>query len=549
MIETPPPNSINMAAMEAETFDYIVVGGGSAGCILAERLSADGRTRVLILEAGGIDRNWLLHLPIGAARVWNNPAFNWSYQSAPEPHANGRSIYHPRGKVLGGSAAINMMAYVRGNPGDYDRWAQMGLTDWSYEKVLPYFRACESFKEGADDWRGGVGPILTQRHPASDPLLDAWLEAGKASGYSVTPDYNGQNQEGFDRFQFNIGEGRRSNSAVRFLRPALTRANLKLVTDALVDKLDFDGTRASGVVYEAAGVRSRASARAEIVMAAGAYNTPQILMRSGVGPADHLQSLGITPLIDRRAIGANLQDHPAVGLDYKRKHPGDLYNQIRLDRLGLNILRAWYLRSGPATLPIASGTAFVKSAPEIEIPDIQLLMRGYSPEMGPWFPLLKSSKPDGLGVTACHLRPQARGSLALASTDPRAAPVFVNNFLDNEFDRRAMRNGFKIARRVMTQSAFDDVRADERLPGPSVQRDDEIDAYIRESVRTVFHPCGTCRMGVDEASVVDPQLRVRGLTGLRIADASVMPDVVGGNINACVMMIALKGAQAITGRM
>jgi choline dehydrogenase-like flavoprotein len=535
--------------MEAETFDYIVVGGGSAGCILAERLSADAKTRVLVLEAGGIDRNWLLHLPIGAARVWNNPTFNWSYQSAPEPHANGRSIYHPRGKVLGGSAAINMMAYVRGNPGDYDRWAQIGLSEWSYDKVLPYFRACESFKNGADDWRGGEGPILTQRHPAADPLLDAWLEAGKRAGYSITSDYNGKNQEGFDRFQFNIGQGRRSNSAVRFLRPALKRTNLKVVTSALVDKLVFDGTRARGVEYEVAGTKQSAAARAEIIMAAGAYNTPQILMRSGVGPADHLQSIGIAPLLDRRNVGANLQDHPAVGLDYKRKRPGDLYNQIRLDRLGLNLLRAWYLRSGPATLPIASATAFVRSAPEMEIPDIQLLMRGYSPEMGPWFPFLKTSKPDGLGVTACHLRPHARGNLKLASPDPHVAPIFVNNFLDNEFDRRAMRNGFKIARHVMTQAAFDDVRADERLPGKNVRSDDEIDGYIRETVRTVFHPCGTCRMGTDDGSVVDPQLRVRGLTGLRIADASIMPDVVGGNINACVMMIALKAAHTITGRL
>ena len=530
-----------MPAMGAasETFDYIVVGGGSAGCILAERLSAGGQT-VLLLEAGGPDRHILFHLPIGAARVWNRPASNWNYTSEPEPYADNRRIPHPRGKVLGGSAAINMMAYVRGHAGDYDRWAQTGLRDWSYERVLPYFRRAETFLEGGDDFHGADGPILTQRAADGTPLMDEWLAAGQSAGFALTADYNGRTQEGFDRFQFNIGNGRRANSAVRYLRPALSRPNLKLVTHALADRLVFDGRRAVAVDYEVGGVTQRADARREIVLTAGAYNSPQILMRSGVGPGDHLRELNIPMVLDQAQIGRNLQDHPATGVDIARQAPGELHHQLRLDRLGFNLARGWFFRSGPAILPLASGTAFVKSAPEFEIPDLQLLFRGYSPLMAPWFPLLRAPQPDGIGLTVCHLRPQSRGRVWLASRDARTPPKFVNNFLSTEFDRRALRIAMRLARRVLDQPAFARIRGAERLPGPAVQSDDEIDAYVRETVRTVFHPCGTCRMGVDEASVVDPFLRVRGLENVRVADASIMPDVVGGNINACVMMIAEK---------
>lgn len=531
-----------------ETFDYIVVGGGSAGCVLAERLSADGRASVLLLEAGGFDRHFLFHLPIGAARVWNRPASNWNYVSEPEPFADNRRIAHPRGRVLGGSAAINMMAYVRGHAGDYDRWAQMGLADWSYERVLPAFRRAESFLHGADDFHGGGGPILTQRAADTTPLMDEWLSAGESAGFTRTEDYNGRTQEGFDRFQFNIGNGRRANSAVRYLRPALNRPNLKLIVGALTDRIVFDGRRAIGVDYLIGGARKQATAQREIVLTAGAYNSPQILMRSGIGPAEHLSQMGIAPLLDRQGVGANLQDHPATGVDVARAKPGELHHQLRADRLGFNLLRGWFLRSGPAVLPLASGTAFVKSAPEFEIPDLQLLFRGYSPLMAPWFPGLKAPQPDGIGLTVCHLRPQARGRVWLASSDPQTPPKFVNNFLSTEFDRRALRIALRLARNILGQPAFDGVRGAERLPGPAIQSDDEIDAYVRESVRTVFHPCGTCRMGTDEASIVDPQLRLRGIDNVRIADASIMPDVVGGNINACVMMIAEKASEYIVAK-
>ena len=537
-----------MLGEASETFDYVIVGAGSAGCILAERLSADGVNRVLVLEAGGRDRHPLLHLPIGVARVWNRPDFNWNYYSEPEPAADNRNIFHPRGKVLGGSASINMMAYVRGNAGDYDRWAQKGLREWGYDRVLPYFKRCETYLKGADNYRGDAGPILTQPTPTTDPLMQAWLDAGRSAGFAITEDYNGKTQEGFDRFQFNIGMGRRSNSADRFLRPALGRANLKLVVDALVDGLDFQGRRATSVTYAVGGETKRAHARREIVLAAGAYNSPQILMRSGIGPAEHVADMGIPVVVNRPGVGANLQDHPAFGIDCARMSHGDLHSQLRADRLAFNLLRAWFLRTGPATLPLASGTAFVKSAAEINLPDLQLLFRGYSPEMGPWFPGVIAPKADGIGVTVCHLRPEARGTVRLASPDPRVAPRFVNNFLSTETDRRAMRSAFHITRRVLGQPAFDFARGPERLPGLKVQSDDEIDAYIRETVRTVFHPCGTCRMGIDDDSVVDPQLKVRGIEGLRVADASIMPDVVGGNINAPVMMIADKASDLILGR-
>jgi choline dehydrogenase-like flavoprotein len=328
----------------------------------------------------------------------------------------------------------------------------------------------------------------------------------------------------------------------------LSRPNLKLVTGALVERIAFEGPRASAVDYEVGGAKQRATARREIILAAGAYNSPQLLMRSGVGPGEHLREMGIAVVADRPQVGQNLHDHPASSIDFARKKTSHLHDELRVDRLAFNLARAWAFGTGPATVALAAVTAFVKSAPEFEIPDLQLLCRTYSPELGPWFPGIRAPKADALGVSICHLRPAGRGWVKLASTDPRAAPRFVNNFLSNEFDRRALRNAFRIARRVAEQSALDPYRGVELLPGANVQTDDEIDGYLRETVRTVFHPCGTCRMGIDEDSVVDPELKVRGVTGLRVIDASVMPDVVGGNINACVMMIADKGADIILDR-
>jgi len=534
--------------MAGTEFDYIIVGGGSAGCVLANRLSEDTTHRVLILEAGKKDSHPLIHIPMGVAKIWNQDRFNWSYHSDPEPHMDNRKLFHPRGKVLGGSSAINMMAYVRGNRGDYDRWAQMGLTDWTYERVLPYFRKAERFINGADTYHGEEGSLMTQPTPSKDPLMEAYFEAGRAAGLPVTDDFNGADQEGLARMQFNIGNGRRQSSAVAFLHPVMNRPNLTLVTQAHVNRIEFDGTNATGITYTQSGRSVTATAAKEVILASGAYNSPKLLMRSGVGPAEHLRDAGIEVVADRPDVGGNLQDHPSVTIEYKRIRTSDSHKELRLDRLSFNMLRAWFKKDGPATMPLGFGTGFVKSAPEIALPDIQLFMRLFSMRAHEWFPVLKPAGMDGLGFLACHLRPESRGTVRLDTANPSGPPRILNNLLSTDYDRRAMRFSLKMMRTIGDASSFDTDRGEEVLPGPDIQSNDEIDSYIRQNAITVYHPVGTCRMGIDEASVVDPELRVRGCQNLRVVDASVMPDIVGGNLNAPVMMIADKASDIILGR-
>ena len=529
------------------TYDYIIVGAGSAGCVLANRLSEAPENKVLILEAGRQDRNWLIHIPMGVAKIWNQERFNWSYSSEPEPNMDNRQLYHPRGKVLGGSSSINMMAYVRGNGADYDRWAQMGLSDWSYEKVLPYFRRAEKFLNGTDVYHGDKGPLHTQPLLSQDPLMEAYFQAGRDAGFTVTEDFNGAEQEGLARMQFNIGGGRRQSSSVAFLHPVLHRSNLDLIVNAHVVKIDFENNKAVGVTYIKGGNIRSVRVDREVILSSGAFNSPQILMLSGIGPADHLREVEIEPRLDVQDVGANLQDHPSIMIEHKRSQTSDFHRWLRLDRLSIIMLRALLFRRGPATMPLGFGTGFVKSGPEVALPDIQLFFRLFSMHAHEWFPVFKPAGEDGLGFLACHLRPESRGTVRLRSSNPLDAPRIVNNFFSTEYDRRAIRQSFKYLRKIAGGSSFEGVRGDESVPGKDVQSDDEIDAYIRQTANTVFHPAGTCRMGVDEQSVVDTQLRVRGSQNLRVVDASVMPDLVGGNINAPVLMIADKASDMILG--
>ena len=526
-------------------FNYIIVGAGSAGCVLANRLSLDPKNNVLVVEAGGKDLNPLLHIPTGTAKIWNNPKYNWSYTSEPEPYMNDRQLYHPRGKVLGGSSSINMTAYVRGNSGDYDRWGQMGLTGWSYEKVLPYFKKSENYLSEKSETRGDGGPMKTAISPTKDKIFDAFRSSSEALGYTYRGDYNGSEQEGIARMQFTTAEGRRQSTSVAFLHPALKRANLTAITRAHVQRIVFEGNKAVGIEYLKNGRKYRVDANKEVILSGGTYNSAQLLLLSGVGPANQLREHGIEVVSDRKNVGSNLQDHPSVMIEYERKTKSAFHENLRLDRLLFNMARAQFFKSGPATHPLGFGTGFVKSRSELSLPDIQLFFRLFSVQSHEWFPFIKKPGPTGVGLLACHLRPEARGTVRLKSSNPSDPPRIINNFFANEMDRRAIRQAFKIERSIMSQPFFHDHLGAEITPGEEVQNDNEIDAFVRETAMTVFHPIGTCRMGADDGSVVDPELNVRGCENLRVVDASVMPDLVGGNINAPVIMIAEKGADLV----
>ncbi len=529
-------------------FHSIIIGAGSAGCVLAGRLGEDRDKQILVLEAGGPDSSYLLSVPLGVAKVWNKEEFNWSYQTEPEALADNRRIYIPRGKVVGGSSSINMMAYVRGHRGDYERWAQNGLNGWSYEEVLPYFRRAEKFEDGENLYRGGDGPLHVHRGSAPDPIYDAFFASAPEMGCSVNGDYNGADQSGFSRVQFTAREGRRCSASAAYLRPALARGNVELRTRVQVTRILMDGTRAVGVEYIQNGRRMEVHAEAEVIVCAGAINSPQLLMLSGIGAAENLEKSGIATVVDLPAVGRNHQDHPAVRLAYDLAVPSSVSAQLRLDRLAISMARAYCFGTGFAAEPPSGTTAFFKSDSSQAIPDLQLFCVNASLRSNEWFPGWRKPAQDGFGMRVCHLRPQSRGSIELASNDPLAAPRIRNNFLSTPDDRKALREGIKFARAIVASSAYKGLAGRETAPGPAVRSDDELDAYIRQTMDTIYHPLGACRMGSDSQSVVDLQFRVRGTEGLRVVDASVMPDMVGGNINAPVMMVAEKASDAIRGR-
>ena len=534
---------------DASRFDYIIVGAGSAGCILASRLSENPTNRVLLLEAGDRDRNPLFHIPMGVAKIWNNPRYNWSYHSEPQKNVDNRELFHPHGKVVGGSGSINMAAFVRGNRADYDGWAQRGLLEWSYDRVLPYFKKMESFAGGDDAVRGRDGPIQVDVPDRGDleRMADALISAGEAAGYPHREDYNGADQEGFTRMQFSMAGGRRRNSAATYLRPALARTNLKLETGAEVSRILFDGNRATGIEYRR-GDRVMQANGSEVILSAGAYNSPKLLMLSGIGPADHLNEMGIEVVEDRAGVGANLQDHPCFPTEYTPSEPTQFEKDLRFDRLFFNMVRAQLFRSGPAAIPMGLAAGFIKSRPELDAPDLQMPFRNWSTRSQPWFPFIRPSSAGGLGFMVVHIQPESRGTVRLRSPQCLDAPRIDNNFLSTTPDRAALRDGFKIARRLIEQPALAAFVTGESMPGPDVQSDDEIDGHVRQFLGTMFHPVGSCRMGTDPDSVVDQNLRVRKIENLRVADASVMPTISRGNTNAPTMMIAEKAADLILGK-
>jgi 4-pyridoxate dehydrogenase len=528
------------------TFDYVIVGAGSAGCVVASRLSAEPSVRVLLLEAGGWDWHPLIRVPLGVGRIWGFDRFDWGYRADSGPATGSRTVETARGKLIGGSYSINAMGYIRGNSADYDRWSRAGLPGWSFREILPYLKRAETWEDGENEYRGGSGPLYVRRTKDIDPLYEAYIGAGVAAGHPYTDDYNGAQQHGFGWAQWTIRRGLRDTTARAHLHPALGRANLMVAPRSLAARVLFEHQRSVGVEYLAGGRRHTALAAREVILCCGAINTPQLLMLSGVGDPDHLRQVGIDPLIPLRAVGRNLQDHYASGLLHERRQPGPFVYLTRADRLARAFACAYLTGTGPATDVPSGFMAFIKTDPSLAIPDIQLLFRSGAADAGPWFPGIKKAWKDAFVCRPILLRPASRGRITLRSNDARERPVINQNFLAVASDVTTLHAGLKLLREVAAQRALDRFRGREIRPGKDVRSDSEIDAYIRSTPATAHHPCGTCRMGSDEDAVVDGELRLRGAEALRIIDASVMPDLVGGNINATVIMIAERAVDLIT---
>ena len=528
-------------------YDYVIVGGGSAGCVLAARLSEDPGTRVLLLEAGGRDRHPFIHVPIGIGPIYERNMFDWGYRSDPEPGAASRQISLMRGKVLGGCSSINVMTFTRGNRGDFDRWAQKGALGWSAADVLPYFKRLESWQGGEDAVRGGSGPVGVQFGETGDPLAAAWIEAGKAAGIPYTPDYNGLAQEGFGRGQYSIRNGWRSSAAVAYLRPVYSRKNLSVVTRAHATRVLLQDLRAVGVEYAHRGQTVRANADREVILCGGAINSPQLLMLSGIGPGDHLVQMEIVPVVDL-PVGKNLQDHPVVTILWTRLQPGPFRRVMRADQMIFSLLRGYFFGNGPATNVPGGLHAFIKTRPELSVPDVEFMFRNTPDGAHLWLPPLRPAYADGFALRPVVLHPDSRGEVLLRSSDPLAPPRIRLKLFSVRNDLITLREGVKRAREVAGQPPLDPFRGEEVAPGVAVSSDDQIEAWIRATATTALHPASTCAMGIHPTDVLDPQFRVRGVERLRVIDASAMPDLPTAHLNACVMMMAEKAADLIRGR-
>ncbi|MDF1779601.1 MAG: choline dehydrogenase [Rhizobiaceae bacterium] len=536
---------------QTPSHDYIVIGAGSAGCVLANRLSADPDRSVLLLEAGGKDRNPLFRLPMLMGKLFQSGIYNWHYHTEPEPYLNGRSVYWPRGKVLGGSSTINGMLYVRGNRRDYDRWAQLGLPGWSYEEVLPAFRRSEGHIQRKDDFHNADGELTVCRARGSNPLHEVFIEAGTQAGHPKNDDFNGEEQEGFGRFDFTIRDGKRWSTSRAFLKPVQQRKNLHVETGALTHRIIVENDRAVGVEYSQNGQTKRVYANREVILSAGTVNSPQILLLSGIGPADELSALGIDTVHDLPGVGKNLQDHVDCVMSWECQKPVTLYDDLRADKLIVSMAQGLLFGRGIVTTFPYEGGAFMKTHEGLESPDIQLhFMPALEKTANLHFPNPFRKKADtennhGFTMRVGPVNPESRGEITLHSSDPTQAPKILANYLKSDFDIRTMIEGIRMTRDVIAQKAFDPYRGKELAPGPDCESEADLIAWLRATAMTTFHPVGTCKMGTDPQAVVDARLNVHGIAGLRIADASVMPIISSGNTNAPAIMIGERAADFI----
>ena len=535
--------------MDEAQFDYVVVGAGSAGCVMAARLSEDPGTKVLLLEAGGSDDGVLIKMPLGFLRAMVMPRYNWSYMAGPEPHLDNRMMPMPRGRVMGGSGSINGMFAMRGHPADYDQWAQMGARGWSYADCLPYFRKLESSWRGESDYHGADGPVAV-RPIESDLLLhEEMMQTAEAAGFHTTDDLGGTNPEGFARGEQTVdARGHRVSASTAYLKPARGRSNLDVRSGVQVRRVVFEGKRAVGVEIEQGGQRQVVRAGREVILSGGTYNSPHLLMLSGVGPGAHLQEHGIGVVHDSAGVGQNLQEHPTVSLEFDAAKPVTFLNQLRWDRIAINSLRWALTGKGPMATQLNSCNVVIRTDDRLERPDLQIMVNPIRFDAQPWFPVIKPSQDHVFWAGLVQLHPESRGEVTLKSADPMDHASVVLNLMAEEADMAQMRRAIRTARTIYNSGPMGELVARERTPGVEVDDDAELDAFIRATCYTAQHPTSTCAMGLGDRSVVDEGCRVIGVEGLRVVDASVMPTVPGGNTNLPTIMVAEKVSDAMRGR-